>query len=167
MIYHPGANPGFITYNATFPNHGLEIAILGNSDNFQPFPLFQRIFEIVERPTPRQIADQARPTPSENPQIRELSQQWLLRLQNSNIDRSQLTAEAAKELTPARARALATNANAIGKPRAFVYRGASYYSPKTFYSYKVKFSGATVFYYVILSENGKIAGLIYSAKTRR
>ncbi|MGA8474432.1 MAG: hypothetical protein WB681_05140 [Candidatus Cybelea sp.] len=105
MIYHPGANPGFITYNATFPNDGLEIVILGNNDNFQPFLLFQRIFEIVERPTPAQIADQARPTPNENAKVRALAQQWLIRLQTGNIDRSQLTAEAAKELTPASARA--------------------------------------------------------------
>jgi D-alanyl-D-alanine carboxypeptidase len=159
MIYHPGANPGFITYNATFPSDGLEIAILGNSDNFQPFLLLQRIFEIVERPTPAQIADQARPAPNENPKVRVLAQQWLARLQTGNIDRSQLTAEAAKELTPASARALAAKAHAIGKPLAFVYRGAGYYSPKLFYTYKLTFSGAIVLYYVILSENGKIITL--------
>jgi CubicO group peptidase (beta-lactamase class C family) len=159
MIYHPGANPGFITYNATFPNDGLEIVMLGNSDNFQPWLLLQRIFETVERPTPAQIADEARPAPNENPRVRILAQQWLVRLQTGNIDRSQLTAEAAKELTPASARGLAAKAHAIGKPLAFVYRGAGYYSPKLFYTYKLTFSGAIVLYYVILSENGKIITL--------
>jgi CubicO group peptidase (beta-lactamase class C family) len=159
MIYHPGANPGFITYNATLPSDGLEIAILANSDNFQPFLLFQRIFEIVEGPTPEQIADQARPAPNENSKVRALAQQWLVRLQTGNIDRMQLTAQAAKELTPASARALAAKAHATGKPLAFVYRGIGYYSPKTIYTYKLTFRGATVLYYVILSDNGKIITL--------
>jgi D-alanyl-D-alanine carboxypeptidase len=159
MIYHPGANPGFITYNATFPDDGLELVMMGNSNNFQPALLFQRIFEIVERPSSKQIADHARPAPNEDLRVRALAEQWLVRLQTGNIDRSQLTSEAANQLTPVSARALATKAHAIGKPSAFVYRGPYYYSPKVFYSYAVTFKDATVLYYIILTDKGKIDGL--------
>ncbi|HEY1654537.1 MAG TPA: serine hydrolase domain-containing protein [Candidatus Tumulicola sp.] len=159
MIYHPGANPGFITYNATFPGDGLEIAILGNSDNFQTQPLFKRIFELVEPLTAAQIRDEERPAPNENVKVRALAKRWLARLQTGDIDRSQLSTEGAKVLTPAYARALVSNARAIGTPQSFVYRGVSYTNRKLFYAYILRFSHATVFYYVVLTKGGRIRDL--------
>jgi D-alanyl-D-alanine carboxypeptidase len=159
MIYHPGANPGFITYNATFPKDGLEIAILGNSDNFQPQELFKRIVEIIVRPTAAQVRDEERPAPNENLEVRALAERWLERLQTANIDKSQLTVKASKELTPAYTQVLVSNARAIGAPQAFIYRGVNYTNQRFFYSYILRFSHATVFYYLVLSENGKIIDL--------
>jgi D-alanyl-D-alanine carboxypeptidase len=159
MIYHPGANPGFITYNATFPDDGLEIAILGNSDNFQPQQLFKRIVEIIVRPTAAQIRDEERPAPNESLEVRTLAEQWLTRLQTGKLDKSQLTAAASKQLTPAYAHALVLKARAIGTPQSFTYRGVNYTNQKLFYSYVLRFSHATVFYYIVLSEHGKIIDL--------
>lgn len=159
IIEHEGANPGFITLNATFPADGLEIVMLANSDNFDPSLLFRRVFEVVERPSANQIADEERPAPNENPKIRALAQEWLVRLQTGNVDRTQLTADAAKELTPARARASARKALAIGKPRAFVYEGMVYRGRRFGYSYRLTFAGAVVSFDLLLTESGKIADL--------
>ena len=159
MIDHSGSNPGFITLNATFPRDGLEIVMLANSDNFDPLLLFQRIFELVERPSAAQIAQQENPVPNEDPKIRAVAQRWLARLQTGQIDPSELTAGAARVVTPAAARAATIAASAIGKPRAFIYEGVTYRGRALRYSYRLTFASATVLYDIVINDRGKIEAL--------
>jgi hypothetical protein len=106
-------------------------------------------------------APDAAVTPNVPAAVTTRAKEWLHRLQNAQIDRSQLTAQMATLLTDAQARTLAEKIQPLGAPLAFFPTKVEQIQGNTSYVYEANFANDTTMYFIFSLEDksGKISGL--------
>jgi D-alanyl-D-alanine carboxypeptidase len=155
QISHYGLNPGFATFNATYPGLGLEIVTISNSDQFIETLLEQRILALLAPVAPT-AAQRYASEPGENAKVTALAMRWLYRLQHGIIDPKPLTASLAKNLTPAAAIAMTRATHATGEPAHVQFVGEDDRFTSVDFEYLLYFKNAVVDYAVTFDPTGKI-----------
>ncbi|HXW76486.1 MAG TPA: serine hydrolase domain-containing protein, partial [Candidatus Eremiobacteraceae bacterium] len=159
QVSHYGLNPGYATYNATYPGEGLEIVAISNGDQFSQTWLEQRIFALLHGDTPAMRAEALQPAAGENPAMTARASEWLSRMQAGRIDASQLAAPLATDLTSARAQELLVEAGASGPLRRLQFIWEAYRASQTDYEYFAYYDHAIVDFTMTVDAHGKISAL--------
>lgn len=155
-IAHSGGTFGFAAQNEVYPKLGEAIVVLQNSSAASPDIVSSQVFSAVN---PELAKNENRSFAGEDTAVTARAKQtWQLFI-SGKPDRSQLTAEMNKAITPQVLAGAAQQFRPLGSPQAWVYRGKKTSAGATAYEYLVTFSsGVKVNVTMTLDESGKIAG---------
>jgi CubicO group peptidase (beta-lactamase class C family) len=155
-IAHSGGTFGFASVNEYLPKLHEFIIVLTNVAGLDPEFIASQAFDALH---PRLAALENKPAKGENPAITALARQWMHRMQAGDIDKSQLSAAFAKQLTPQMVNGMKDGLAAYGNPTSFVYRGKRNVNGATAYRYSVGFKSARLELTIAIDSKGKISAL--------
>ncbi len=98
---------------------------------------------------------------TEDPGITKRAVEWFERMQNGDIDRSQLDASFNQKVTPQIVAAAKTQLGALGQPLGVAFGGGLPKGAATVYRYVLTFKLGEVSEYIALNKDGKVSGLIF------
>lgn len=154
-IWQNGEIPGYLAMNAMLPDDNIAVIVLENTDRYAskrvafPETIASEILDIVLPPTATHVGNA----------VMEKAREWLARIAEKRIDRTQLTAAFSAYLTD---RLVAqSNFAALGKPQALVpVASTSGPGSDTTYEFLVRFPHEQWHYKLSLTPDGKIDGLV-------
>jgi len=150
-----GGLPGYNGRNATFPNDGFDVVVLGNSQAFDAGPIVRQIFAMFFRPTPAQIAAEQAGDSAAATRSRYIFRQ----LQAGTLSGSQLLPLAAKRLTPSLLSQAKSQLGRLGAPVKFDQTDKYLLGTQTVYTYSVTFKRGAIGFVVSLDAAGKVGSL--------
>ncbi len=157
-IEHNGGTFGFASVNQNFPGLNERIIVLVNDAGAGPTAIATAAFHALN---PKIVSTADTPVAGEDSAITELAKQWWTALTSGKVDRSRLTPEMSKALTPAVLSASGAQLQALGEPVRWIYRGEQEASGTTVYRYRVSFSSGTVLNVIMaLAPGDKLAGYV-------
>lgn len=160
-IWHNGGLPGYSTRDAYFPDEHLEIAVLGDTVEFNPGPVVKGVFAALYPPTAAQLAaEMATPAPGEDAAITARARALLEQAQKDKFDRSMFTQQANAALTDQLVATVAHQLGPLGVPQRFAYTGKQQRGLFTVYTYRVTWPSASLDELVGIDKAGKV-GLIF------
>lgn len=155
-IAHSGGTFGFTSENQYYPKLHQFVIVLDNVAGLDPSAIATAAFEAMN---PQVAAESAKPAAGEDPAITALAKHWLHFAQTGHIDRSQITAAFAKDLTPDAISETKDALGPMGDPTAFVFRGKTSDGGVTQYEYRVTFKSGVLKMIMGIDKDGKIAGI--------
>ncbi len=155
-IQHSGGTFGFASVNEYFPKFHEFVIVLTSVAGLDPAFIADQTIDALH---PEIAAAEAKPAKGEEPAITALARQWVHRLQTGDIDRSQLSAAFAKQMSPRMVDDMKTSLAPLGGATSFVYRGKTKVNGATAYHYSVGFKGARLDLTLAIDSQGKIAAL--------
>ncbi len=161
-IWHNGGLPGYSTRDAYFPAEHLEIAVLGNTVDFDAGPVLKAVFAALYPPTAAELAAAVpSPAPNADPAITARAHALLEQAQSGQFDRAQFTPELNAALTPPVVAAVAQRLKPLGTPEHFVYTGKRVLGALTAYTYRLTWPSVSLDEFITLDKSGKLAGLYF------
>jgi hypothetical protein len=128
----------------------------------QPTPVMQMTAMPSASPSPTSTPMAAVAPPS-GQAVLPRAEQWMLRVQSGQIDRSQLEPATSSQLTPALVNSMKNSYGRLGAPLSVTFLNEqSMTGGNTAYNYRVRFKHATLMEKFILDPNGKISGLSFT-----
>lgn len=156
-VWHNGEIAGYLSMNAILPDDNVAVVVLENTDNFHspavaaPEAISAQIMDIIVPPVAMHVDNS----------VFERALEWLQRLSDRRIDRTQLTRGFSSFLTDdlvAR-----ENFAALGKPRALIpIESMTLPNGDTTYEFLVRYPRDSYYYKFTLSKDGKVDGLYLS-----
>lgn len=157
-IWHNGGTFGFGAQNDVYPKLGQSIIVLVNSASRPPSAIADAAFEAIH---PDFAAAALKPVAGEDPKITALAKQWVKRVQTGTVDRTQLTAEMSKALTPVLVKNVAAQFGALGPLTSIAYRSKKVVNGITVYTYALAFGPSKLTLTIGLDGTGKIAEIFF------
>lgn len=157
-IAHDGGTFGFASENDYYPALREFVIVLTSDAGPDPQFIAGKTFDALH---PDLAAAAAKPAAGEIPSITALARQWLHMAQTGHVDRSQLTAAFAKQLTPAAIEGTKDALGPMGDPASFVFRGKTTDGDVTQYEYRIAFKSAVLKMTIGIDKNGKVAGIAF------
>lgn len=155
-IEHDGGTFGFTSENDYYPKLHEFVIVLDNVAGLDPQLIASRTFSAVN---PEIAAASEKSASGENPTVTALARQWLHMAQTGNVDKSQLTADFAKDLTPDAINGTKNALGPMGDPTSFVFRGKTSNGNATEYEYHATFKSGALKMVMVIDKDGKIAGI--------
>jgi CubicO group peptidase (beta-lactamase class C family) len=161
LILHTGALPGFAAQNYVFPDDGIAIATLANTNDFNVALPATKVADVllpgvdaaVETLTKARIAEM------DDPAIRVRARDWLERLRTGKLDASQLTPQMGAALTPAVLKNAAKFLSAAGAITGFKLAGFTREGEYRVFTYTATTATTQMAFSFTLDRQDKIAGL--------
>ncbi|MEO9263644.1 MAG: serine hydrolase domain-containing protein, partial [Candidatus Baltobacteraceae bacterium] len=154
-VWQNGEIPGYHAMNAVLPDDHIAVIVLTNTDSFQgggvvaPEAVAAQVLDIVLPPASTHVENS----------VVERAREWLGRLANHEIDRTQLTASFSKYLTDQLV--VKENFAALGKPQTLVPISSTVgENGDTVYEFLVRFARDQYHYRITIAKDGKIDGLV-------
>jgi CubicO group peptidase (beta-lactamase class C family) len=153
-IWQNGEVPGYHAMNALLPDDHIAVIVLANRDGFRssfaaPEAIAAQILDIVLPPAAAHVENT----------VLARAREWLARLAEHRIDRTQLTVSFSAYLTDDLV--VKSNFAALGKPQTFVPISSTIASNgDTVYEFLVRFPHEQYHYRFTLTKDGKINGLV-------
>jgi hypothetical protein len=97
-----------------------------------------------------------------DPKIEAMAKDWLHRVQTNTYDRSKMTDQMNKQLTPELAAKVGTQFTTLGDYTSFTYVDTKSINGITVYHFVVAFKSITLNEYLGLAADGKVAGLQFT-----
>ncbi len=157
FVWHDGDIPGYQAMNAVLPDDHVAVVVLENTDDMHgravahPEAIAAEILDIILPPSAMHLSNT----------VIDRARDWLERLADRRIDRTQLTPAFSKYLTDALVER--ENFAALGKPHALIPI-ASVAQPNgdTMYEFLVHYPRVQYYYEFTLAKDGKVDGLYLS-----
>jgi D-alanyl-D-alanine carboxypeptidase len=158
VISHDGGMLGFTSINDVFPTIGLSIIVLTNNGATPPDSVAK---DILAKLDPEFAKKRAIAAAGENFQITAKTEKVWTELHIGTIDRSELTPDLEKALTPDRVAFMHAHYARAGTPLWWIYKGKQEWPDgSTTYSYRVLFkNGLAVLVAATIAKNGKFANV--------
>lgn len=102
------------------------------------------------------------PAPSVDQAVTVRAMDWLHRLQTGNVDRTQITIEFNRVLTPDRVKGIAQQLRSLGKVKSYAFVGHARSHGVSAYQYSVEFAAAKYLYLFEVDEKDQVAGILLS-----
>jgi hypothetical protein len=102
------------------------------------------------------------PEPSADQAVTVRAMDWLHRLQTGDIDRTQITIEFNRILTPDRVKGIAEQLRPLGKVKSYAFVGHAKSHGVNAYQYSVDFAEAKYLYLFEVNEKDLVAGILLS-----
>lgn len=153
---HGGDNEGFHTGNAVFPDDRFSVAIISNGNQFYYDWLVTKLFSLFYPPTPQQWAEFYAGAPHEDRAVTARALDTLARMEAGTIKKSDVLAPAIVAALPGTPKQMAANAGAVGRWTHAVFRGMSFRSGNTLYSYLLFYPNSVVAYYFVLTPRNSV-----------
>ncbi len=154
-IWHNGEMAGYLSMNAILPDDNVAVVVLENTDRFSsrrvasPEAIAADVIDILMPPATMHV---------DNAVIAK-AREWLTRIANKEIDRTQLTPQFSAYLTDSLV--ARSNFAALGKPEALVPIASSAGdNGDVVYEFLVRFPHEHYHYKLTLAKDGKIDGLV-------
>ena len=158
VISHDGGMLGFTSINDVFPAIGLNIIVLTNNGDTPPDNIAKNILAKLDPEFARRRDIAAL---GENPQITSRAEKVWTELHIGTIDRSELTPDLNKALTPDQVAFMHAHYAGAGPPLQWIYKGKQDWPDgSTTYSYRVLFKdGSAVLVAATITKDGKFANV--------
>ncbi len=154
-IWHNGEIAGYLSMNAILPDDNIAVIVLENTDRFgsrrvaSPEAIAADVLDILMPPAAMHIDNQ----------VMTKAREWLARIADKRIDRTQLTPAFSAYLTDSLV--ARSNFAALGKPQALVpIASRSGDNGDVVYEFFVRFPREHYHYKLTLAKDGKIDGLL-------
>jgi D-alanyl-D-alanine carboxypeptidase len=156
VISHDGGMLGFTSINDVFPTMGLSIIVLTNNGDAPPDNVAKNILAKLDREFAKK-RDLA--AAGENLEITAEAEKVWTELHIGTIDRSELTPDLNKALTPDRVAFMRAHYAGAGRPLRWIYKGQQEWPDGgTTYSYRVLFkNGLALLVAATIAKTGKFA----------
>lgn len=155
-IWHGGSTLGFGAVNEYFPQIHEAIVVLTNNENGSSSDV--AFFEALHPALARAAQKSAT---GEDPRVTNIAREWIHRIQTGQVDRSQLTPDAVKLVTPSDLAMAKEALGSLGDPQ-LVYLGKSVGPDATTYNYRVIFKAITLMMNLVIDRNGKVNPMLRS-----
>ena len=153
-IWHNGGTFGFTASNMLFPRDHLSIVVLQNTDSLVgPDASAMRIFEAL---VPSAVV--ASSAKGEDPAVTARIRGMIASLENGTLDRSQLTPDMNKMLTPQLLADVKTQFAPLGAPQQLIFVSKVSGKRGELYTYRAVFSAVTFNVHFGVNAAGKVAG---------
>ena len=157
-IWHNGGTFGFNSTNHVYPRLGQAIIVLENTIGADANSLASVVFDALH---PDLVATQTQAVPGENPAVTARVKAVWEQFTSGNVDRSQLTPEMSKAMTPDVLAGAKAQFAQLGTATSWTYRGEQSNENQTTYTYLVVFSsGFKTNIFMSLTKDGKISGYL-------
>jgi CubicO group peptidase (beta-lactamase class C family) len=161
-ISHQGEWTGYSGENVTFPDDGIAIVLLSNTDGFNEEYIAREIFALVEHPSSSQVAIEQSSVPGENPKNTHVAAEVLAQLSTGTLDGSLIAPQFRKQLTPSAIAVLHRQLDGYGPPRRMIFVGRDSRTEAVSEVYRIFYPTAVVSYWISFDRMGKVAGLSFS-----
>jgi hypothetical protein len=153
-IWHNGEISGYLAMNALLPDDNIAVIVMENTDRFAsrrvaaPEAIAADVLDILIPPAAMHV-DNA---------VMEKAREWLARIADKRIDRTQLTPKFSAYLTDELV--ARSDFAALGKPQALVPIASTAANDETTYEFLVRFPHEQWRDKLTLTKDGKIDGLV-------
>jgi CubicO group peptidase (beta-lactamase class C family) len=158
VIAHDGGMLGFTSINDIFPTLGLSIVVLTNNGDTPPDNIAK---DILAKLDPEFAKKRDIAAAGEDFQITAKTEKVWTELHSGTIDRSELTSDLNKALTPDRVAFMHAHYAEAGTPLRWIYKGRQEWPDgSTTYSYRLLFkNGLAVLVAATIAKDGKVANV--------
>jgi len=160
-LYHRGRNDGYGGINATFPDDNLSIALLANNEHFAPMRLVDQLYALVVPAGTSARTASREDVPPGDPRVDARAKSWIERLVSGDIDRAQLSPDAAQRYSAAEVGSLSTRLAGFGPLQSLTLMEKDSRCLGSDYTYQAMFQNAIAEFRFGVGRDGKIWNLAF------